>query len=112
MSYAHEMTPTYPVFKSSHMDGLVTTQMEIFNKRKDIEYYEIGVFDKDFKAIPFVSAYNVYKVDYLRTVRVELYIRERDLAKALYVCSRSKILQRKISNTSVASTICSKIKRK
>jgi len=108
---AHEMTPTYPKFKSSYMDGLLKTDMEIFNKRKDIEYYEIGVFDKDFNPIPFVSSYNTYKVEYLKKIKIEIYIRETDESRVTYICSRSRVLKQKVSNTTIASTICSKIKR-
>jgi|SRR5210317_112594 len=111
-SVAHEMTPTYPKFKGSFMSGLISTKMEIFNKRKDIEFYEIGVFDKDFGPIPFVSSYDVYQVQYLKKIEFEIYIREKDLKKAVYICSRSRVLETKVSNTSVASTICSKIKGK
>jgi len=111
-SYSHEMTPTYPKFKSSYMDGLLVTEMEIFNKRNDVDYYEIGVFDKDFQPIPFVSSYTVYQVDYLKKVTFDVYIRQKDEPMVTYICSRSRVLEQRVSNTSVTSTICSKIKRK
>ena len=50
---AHEMTPTYPKWRPSHLDNVYVTTMEMFNKRDDVEYYEIGIFDKDFKSVPF-----------------------------------------------------------
>ena len=111
-SYSHEMTPTYPKFKDSFMDGLLVTEMEIFNKRSDVSYYEIGVFDKDFQPIPFVSSFTVYEVNYLKKVKFEVYIRRKDEPQVTYICSRSRVLEQKVSNTSVTSTICSKIKRK
>jgi hypothetical protein len=110
-SYSHEMTPTYPRFKSSFMDGLLVTEMEIFNKRSDVKYYEIGVFDKDFAPLPFVSSFTVYEVDYLQKIKFEVYVRQKDEPKITYICSRSRVLEQKVSNTSVTSTICSKIKR-
>ena len=111
-SYSHEMTPTYPKFKDSFMSGLLVTEMEIFNKRSDISYYEIGVFDKDFQSIPFVSSFTVYEVNYLKKVKFEIYIRKNDEPQVTYICSRSRVLEQKVSNTNVVSTICSKIKRK
>ena len=105
------MTPTYPKFKSSFMDGLLVTEMEIFNKRSDVKYYEIGVFDKDFTPLPFVSSFTVYEVDYLQKIKFEVYVRQKDEPKITYICSRSRVLEQKVSNTSVTSTICSKIKR-
>lgn len=107
---AHEMVPTYPKLKPSYMDGLLVTTMEIFNKRKDVEYYEIAVFDKDWNPIPFVSSFTVVQLDYLKRVKFDIYIREKDKDKALYVCSRSKTLQQKVSNTTITSKICSKFK--
>lgn len=111
VGYAHEMTPTYPVLKSSFMDGLLVTHMEIFNKRRDVEYYELAVFDKDMQPIPFVSSFTVVKLEYLKKIQFDLYIREADRSKAVYVCSRSKALTQKISNTNITSMICSKFKR-
>lgn len=111
-SHAHEMIPTYPKFKSSYLDGLMMTEMELFNKRSDVDYYEIGVFDKDFNSIPFVSSFTVYKVDYLQRIKFEVYIRMQDEQNVTYICSRSRVLEQKVSNTSVTSTICSKVKRK
>ena len=111
-SYSHEMTPTYPRFEPSFMDGLLVTEMEIFNKRNDVKYYEIGVFDKDFQSIPFVSSFTVYEVDYLKKIKFEVYVRQKDEPNITYICSRSRVLEQKVSNTSVTSTICSKIKRK
>ena len=106
------MTPTYPKFKDSFMDGLLVTEMEIFNKRSDVSYYEIGVFDKDFQPIPVVSSFTVYEVNYLKKVKFEVYIRRKDEPQVTYICSRSRVLEQKVSNTSVASTICSKVKGK
>ena len=46
-AHAHEWTPTYPKFEPSFMEGIVVTTMNIFNKRSDIDYYELTVHDKD-----------------------------------------------------------------
>ena len=40
-SNAHEMTPTYPVLDSSYIEGVVVAKMKLFNRREDVEYYEI-----------------------------------------------------------------------
>ena len=52
---AHEMTPTYPKWKVSYIEGVKTTTMKMVNKRKDVEWYEIGVFDEEWEPIPFVT---------------------------------------------------------
>ena len=95
------------------MEGLLVTEIELFNKRNDVEYYEIAVLDKDFKAVPFVSSFQVFKLEYLKKVKVEIYIRERDRQKAYYVCSRSRAPDsEKVNiNTGITSMICSKFKR-
>ena len=44
--------------------------MEMFNKRKDVKWYEIGVFDEEWKAIPFVTSYKILEVKYLNHVKL------------------------------------------
>ena len=110
MVNAHEMTPTYPKLEPSHLDGLYKTTMQMFNKRADVEYYEIGVFDKDFRPVPFVTSYTILKIKYLGHVTFDVYIRKVDADRALYICSRSKLRKDSSARTAVASSICSKIK--
>ena len=109
-AYAHEMTPTYPKLTYSHLEGVVKTTMSMFNKRADVQYYEIGVFDKDFKSVPFVTSYNVIKIDYLTKVDFDVYIRKSDASRAVYICSRSKLQRDDSIRTAISSRICSKIK--
>ena len=103
---AHEMTPTYPVFKGSYMSGVSVTTMNLFNKRKDIAYYEIGVFTAEWKPIPFVSKYNIIPMKYLDTVEFDIYVSNGALATVEYICSVSKL---KVGTT-VSSKICSRVK--
>ena len=108
--FAHEMVPTYPVLEPSHMDGVSKFTMKLFNKRADVEYYEIGVFDKDFNPIPFVSAYRVLNIKYLGHVTFDMYIRDTDRDQAVYVCSKSKLRKDDRVRTVISSKICSKFK--
>lgn len=110
-SHAHEMTPTYPKLGPSYIDGLYSTTMSLFNKRADVEFYEIGVFDKDFKPVPFVSSYSIVKIRYLGHVTFDIYIRKDDVKRAEYVCSRSKLRKEDTTKTAVSSRICSKFKQ-
>jgi hypothetical protein len=105
---AHEMVPTYPRLVPSYVDGVYRTTIQLFNKRADVEYYEFGVFDKDFKPIPFVTAYTVIKVEYLAKVTVDVFIRKTDINRATYICSQSKLRKADIARTAVSSRICSK----
>lgn len=110
---AHEMVPTYPKLNSSYMEGLQVTTVTVFNKRPEVEYYEIGVFDDDWNALTFVSQYKIYKVPHLSTVSVDIYIRDEDKYKVRYICSKSKL--RKADGTirtAVSSRICSRIKKR
>lgn len=43
---AHEMTPTYPKLVPSYVDGVNVTTMEIWNRRSDVSFYAIGVYDE------------------------------------------------------------------
>lgn len=106
---AHEMTPTYPTFKPSYVDKVYTTQMELFNKRRDVEFYEIGVFDENWVAVNFVSSYKIIKLDYLGHVTFDLYVRDIDVPRVEYICTVSKI--RDSGQTAyVSSKICSRVK--
>jgi hypothetical protein len=107
---AHEMTPTYPKLTPSHLDNVYKTTMEMFNKREDVEYYEIGVFDKDMNPIPFVTSYTILQIRYLGHVQFDIYIRKSDVSRAEYVCSTSKLRKDNTTTTKVTSKICSKFK--
>lgn len=109
-AYAHEMVPTYPRLEQSHMDGVLKATMKMFNKRADVEYYEVGVFDENFEPVPFVSAYNIFKLDYLGHVTFDVYIRKSDKDRVHYICSRSKIRKDSQTKTAISSKICSKFK--
>lgn len=109
-AHAHDMTPTYPKLTYSHLDGVVKTTMSIFNKRQDVQHYEIKVFDKDFNSIPFVTSQSVIKLDYLSKVNFDVYIRKADASRATYICSISKLRKDQAVRTAVSSRICSKIK--
>ena len=108
---AHEMVPTYPKLEPAYVEGLYKTTMTMFNKRPEVEYYEIGVFTSDWKPIPFVSNYKVYKVPYLSTVSFDIYVRSEDRYNVTYICSVSKLRQSSRTRTAVSSKICSKVKR-
>lgn len=109
---AHEMTPTYPVLRPAFVDGLSTTKLALFNRRDDVIHYEIQVFDKDWKKIPFATQEKIIKVDYLGKKTFEVYIRDKDKNKAEFICTLSKIPKNNNNSSSmIASKICSKIER-
>ena len=108
---AHEMVPTYPEWGLSHMPDVSKTNVRLFNKRSDVEYYEIGLFDEDWKPIPFVTAYRVLKVEYLGHASIDVFIRSKDKARTKYICSRSKLRTKDNEvRTAISSRICSKFK--
>lgn len=107
---AHQFTPTYPELESSYVSGVLKTTMDLFNSRKDVSYYEIGVFDGEWNRVPFATESRIVKIDYLRRKKIDIFIRESDRAKAVYICSKSKLLARGSAVTSISSRICSKIK--
>jgi len=107
---AHQWTPTYPKLKPSHVPGVYTTKMELFNSRKDISYYSVGVFDKEWKKVKYVASPSILRVTHLDRRIVEIYIHKRDKKNAYYICSKSKILNTVKDPSIVASRICSKIK--
>jgi hypothetical protein len=109
--HAHEMTPAYPKLESSYIEGVSVTNLKIFNRRSDVSWYEIGVFTDNWKPVPFASTANIIKVKYNKKKIFDVYIRSRDIAKAVYICTESKVFKNKEQVTLIASRICSKIKK-
>ena len=107
---AHEFTPTYPDLKQSYMAGVLFSTMTLFNLRKDVTYYEIGVFDENWEKVPFAVQEKLLSVNYLEKVKVDVFIRSKDRKRAVYVCSKSKLLIEGTERTSLESRICSKFK--
>lgn len=110
LAQAHEMLPTYPRFAPSYVEDVMQVQMRMFNKRRDVEWYEVAVFDADWKPVPFVTGYRILKVEYLSHVTFDVYINKQDANRATYICSQSKLRRQKEDGTIIASRICSKFK--
>jgi len=109
-SWGHELTPTYPELKTSYLSGVLKAEMHLFNSRKDINYYSVSVYDKDWKPVKFATESKIIQMDYLDHRDIEVYVRKKDQEKAHYICTKSKILKGKSAPALVASRICSKIK--
>ena len=107
---AHQFTPTYPQFAPSYVDGVLSTKMELFNKRKDVEYYELGVFTKDWEPVSFASEGKMVRVKYLETKKLNVYIKVEDLKSVSYICTESRLRKEDVRDTVISSRICSKVK--
>ena len=106
----HSWTPTYPPLQRSFMEGIVKAEMVLFNKREDVEYFEIEVTDKDFNSLPFASSQRIYKVKYLERRTIKVFLKEDLLHRTVYICSKSRFLKQNVSKNMVSSRICSKIR--
>lgn len=107
---AHEFTPTYPKLKNSYVEGVLYTTMTLFNLRKDVEYYEFGVFNAEWEKVPFAMQNKVMRFKHLEKKKIDIYIREKDKEEVVYICSKSKLIVTGRAKTSVSSRICSKVK--
>lgn len=107
---AHEWTPTYPELESSFVPNILKVRMSLFNRREDVQYYELGVFDADMNSVPFAAAERIVQVKYLDRKNIDIFIREQDSSRTVYICSKSKLLKGEGTASLVASRICSKIK--
>jgi len=107
---SHEMTPTYPEFKSSYIDGVSITKMRLFNSRADVDYYQIDVFDVNWNSIPFATTNRIMGISYLQTTYFDIYVRDLDEKQVEYICTTSKIKKDTTATTAISSRICSKIK--
>jgi hypothetical protein len=104
------MTPTYPKWKMSFIPTAKMTTMKVFNKRADVQWYQIGVFDKEFKPIPFVTRYKILRIKYLSHVKFDIYINDDNVKRAEYVCTTSKLRGNDDFKPIVESRICSRFK--
>jgi len=108
---AHQFTPTYPRFELSFIEGVMQTKLELFNKRQEVEYYELGVFDKDWAPITFaVSGDKIMRVSYLETKSIDVYVKNQDVKRVVYICTESRLIRGNTTNTLISSKICSKVK--
>jgi hypothetical protein len=107
---AHQFTPTYPKFEQAFVEGVVQTKMELFNKRQEVEYYELGVFTQDWQPVVFASENKLVHVKYLETKKVNVYVRVQDLRLVTYICTESRLRREDSKDTVISSKICSKIK--
>ena len=107
---SHDMTPTYPKWKMSFIPSAKMTTMKVFNKRADVQWYQIGVFDKEFEPIPFVTRYKILRIKYLSHVKFDIYINSENVKRAEYVCTTSKLRGNDDFKPIVESRICSRFK--
>jgi hypothetical protein len=110
-AFAHDMVPTYPELRPSYLEGVLVTDLELFNKRNDVDYYEITVFDEYWNTVPFVTSYKILKLSYLERVKFSVYIRSKDKNRATYICTKSRLRGEVGPSTVISSMICSKIKK-
>ncbi len=107
---AHELTPTYPEIEPAYVDGVSVIKMKMWNRRSDASYYEVNVFDGEWKLVPFATSEKIMKLGYLEHKSFELYIRDEDTDKVTYICTTSKQLKQDVQSTGIKSRICSRVK--
>jgi hypothetical protein len=107
---AHQFLPTYPKFEQSFISGVSHVKMELFNKRKEVEYYELSVFDANWNSLPFASESKLIQIKYLEIKKVNVYVRNEDLKRVSFICTESKLKGEDTKYTLISSKICSKIK--
>ena len=108
---AHQFTPTYPKLEPSYVEGILQAKMVLFNRRSDVEYYELGVYDGEWNPVPFTSNSKLIQIRYLETKRIDVYIRNSDRNRVVYICTSSKLAKDgSETSTLISSRICSKVK--
>lgn len=110
VSNAHELTPTYPQLKPSVIEGAVVAEMKLWNRRKDVRYYEITVHDKDWNNVPFAAVERLMHVEYNEMVNFGVFLKKESVHKVTYICTTSKQLKEDVESTGLMTRICSKIK--
>jgi hypothetical protein len=106
---AHEMVPAYLKLEPAPVDKVYMTSFEMFNRRNDVDYYSVSVYDQNWNKVPFASFDRVFKLEHLKKKEITVYIKQNDISVATYVCTSSKLYPGK--GAAVSSRICSKIKQ-
>ena len=68
------------------------------------------MFDGNWNKVPFATDERIFKVSYLGKKYLDIYIRNSDIQKVVYICTTSKLLKVDTQRTVVSSKICSKVK--
>ena len=102
---AHELTPTYPEIEPAYVEGVSVIKMKMWNRRSDASYYEVNVYDDEWKSVPFAAPEKVMKLGYLEHKSFELYVRDADCDKVSYICTTSKQLKQDVQSTGIKSRI-------
>jgi hypothetical protein len=110
-AHSHDLTPTYAEMKQAHSSNIYAVELSTWNNRDDIEYYEIEVWDEEWKPIPFATIDKIFRVAYQTRKNLKVFIRKKDKDRVVYICTLSKMRKYKVTRTVVASRVCSKIKR-
>lgn len=108
---AHEMAPTYFEFKNSIYNDIYETTILLTNRREDQTYYEISVVDENFEPVRFATSNRLVNVKSFTRQYFTLYVRKKELEKAVYICTTSKTPKGKSGLSGVTTRICSKRKR-
>ena len=82
----------------------------MFNKRKDASWYEIGIFDQEWKPISFATKNKILKIDYLGHAKFDVYINAKDSERTEYLCSTSKLIGDGSTKPMLETRICSRFK--
>jgi len=108
---AHEQTPTYFKVMPSEYNDIYYTDIKVFNRRNDVKFYAIEVYDEEWNPVAYGASNRVFRLEYLKRKQMRVYFREVDKDKVVYVCTKSKIAKKSSSRTAVSSRICSKVER-
>lgn len=107
---AHELTPTYPKLRPSYIDNVLVTDLKMWNRRNDVKWYEIHVYDEEWEKVPFATTSKIFEMDYLEHKNFEVYIKRKDRKRVEYICTTSKLLKQDVESTGVKSRVCSRVK--
>jgi hypothetical protein len=108
---AHELTPTYVEPEMSYMDGISKAVLTMFNRREDVRYYEIELFDSEFNNIEFAAASKILEIEYTQRKTFEVYFKSENTGGVpTFICTTSKLEKENQTATMIESRVCSKIK--
>lgn len=92
------------------MDGILKTDMVLFNARKDVSYYEVTVYDGKWNPVSFATVDKISHVPHNKKKVIEVFVRKADKNNIVYICTESRMKPGTMTATFISSRVCSKVK--
>ena len=112
-AHSHSMGPGEQIVWSFESKRYVEMDFQMFNYRKDIEKFQIQVFDFETRErLEFGSVHRIFFLKQNEKIKLKIFM-EKEVAenRSVLVCTKSMTLENEIQS-SITTVICGKVETK